>query len=169
MGTVQILKLSPFHEQLALAIIHNPGIRNYELAVMFGRTEAWLSTVRNSDCFRARLQELFDAAEDVVISDVPTKLRVMADMALDRVTENLEKNVSSPSYALGALKEALTALGYTQRVPAGAIPLAGTVAQQNNFFVADKNQLAAARKMLQEKHNAGQQLLPEAVVVPAGG
>lgn len=171
MAKAQIIKLSPLHETLALAMVANPGISNGELARRYGRSEVWISIVRNSDCFRLRINELFEAAEDEVIADIPTKLRVVADMALDRVTENLVSERASPSYALGALKEALNALGYNQRVPQGAVPLAGTVAQQNNFFVASKEQLAAARERLTLAHEAPseRQLLPAAELVSAGG
>lgn len=171
MAKVQLLKLSPLHEQIAFCIMQNPGVQNAQLAARFGRSEVWISIVRNSDCFQARMRELLDEAEESVIADVPTKLRVVADMALDRVAENLTSGTASPSYALGALREALDALGYKQRVPAGAVPLAGSVAQQNNFFVASREQLEMARKRLQASHeeNRDSQLLPAPALVPAGG
>lgn len=167
----QIIKLSPLHEQIALSLIQNPGITNSELSRQFGRSEVWISIVRNSDCFRLRMNELFESAEDVVIADIPTKLRVVADMALDRVAENLVAERASPSFALNTLREALDALGYKQRTPAGAIPAAGTIAQQNNFFVASREQLETARSRLQLAHEAPseRQLLPVAELVPTGG
>jgi hypothetical protein len=170
MAKVQILKLSPLHEQLALCIMQSPGVQNADLARRFGRSEVWISIVRNSDCFRARMRELIESAEDVVIADMPTKLRVVADMALDRVAENLVAERATPSYALGALREALDALGYKQRTPAGAVPLTGMVMQQNNIFVASKDQLATARARLQSAHEGEPNaLLPAAELVPAGG
>jgi len=171
MAKVQILRLSPNHELIALAIINNPGITSGELARRFGRSETWISIVRNSDCFRLRMAELLDAAEDTVIADIPTKLRVVADMALDRVAENLVQEKASPSFALNSLREALDALGYKQRTPAGAIPAVGTIAQQNNFFVASREQLETARQRLQLAHEvpSERQLLPATDLVPAGG
>jgi len=47
----------------------------------------------------------------------------------------------------------------------------GTIAQQNNFFVASREQLETARQRLQLAHEvpSERQLLPATDLVPAGG
>lgn len=169
MAKAQIIKLRPLHEQIALSIMENPGITNRELSQQFGRTETWISIVRNSDCFVAKMRGLQDEADDLVVADIPTKLRVVADMALDRVSENLVQERCTPSYALGALKEALGALGYK---PGGGVGTTAPVGTQNNyFFTASPKELATARERLTLNHEApsDKQLLPEAVMVSTGG
>lgn len=169
MAKAQIIKLRPLHEQIALSIVANPGITNRELAMKFGRTEVWISIVRNSDCFLAKIDELHEAAEDAVIADIPTKLRAVADLALDRVQENLQHGGCTPSYALNALKEALGAIGYTPGKHNGAVAAVGT--QNNYFFTASQKELSVARARLIENHKEADEpkLLSEAQLVPASG
>ena len=89
--SAQIQKVSNWHEALSDYMIALPEARAHEAAAFFGVTEAWLSTVKNSDAFRqfhsARRKEHFDR----ISTNVGDKLQNLAEISLDELTERVEE------------------------------------------------------------------------------
>lgn len=147
MATVQLMKLSPKHEAILNWLLENPEKSRRECAGTFGVTETWLSIVINSNCFQARLHERQESIFNVVASDIPTKLRGVAALAIERVGELLP--VAPADFALDAMDKALKNLGYSgtkDRLPVP--PNGGVHVGGNAIFVASRQELEDARGLM---------------------
>lgn len=117
-----IQKVAPRHEQIINWFIANPHRRNADCAAFFGVTQTWLSTIKRSDAYKARMeQRLTEMAADVREAfieqmDLGTlgKLQVAADIALDRLTEKLEI-ADDPEFLLEATDKLCHRLGYAPK------------------------------------------------------
>jgi hypothetical protein len=147
MAQVQLQKLSPKHEAIMNWILENPEKPRRECAAFFGVTETWLSIIINSHCFQARLHERQEVIFSVVASDIPTKLRGVASLALDRVGEALP--VSNAEFALDVMDKTLKNLGFTPSHKPGQPPAPGGMHfERANVFVASSEQLEDARALM---------------------
>lgn len=63
----QIKRLRYSHEDCIDRIIANPGIREDELAIIYGVTKSWMTIVINSDAFKVKLAERRDELIDPVL------------------------------------------------------------------------------------------------------
>ena len=85
------IKVSNWMQALSDYMIANPESRAYEAARFFQVTEAWLSTVKNSDAFRQfhdkRRKEHFGQ----ISTDVGEKLQALAEISLDEITVRVEE------------------------------------------------------------------------------
>lgn len=149
MSQTQVAKLSPTHRELARWIMENPGPRLVtRCAEYFGYTVPWVSTIMNSDAFKAQLGEMNAHADVAVVNDIPAKLRGVACMALDGLAEQLANAVADGTilqrtFLHESADMALHRLGYApqKQVVAGSASLT-----QNNTFVAvSSDALASAR------------------------
>lgn len=161
--SVQLQKLSPKHEAIMNWILENPERSRRECAAHFNVTETWLSIVVNSNCFQARLAEKQEVIFSVVASDIPTKLRGAAAIAIERVTELLPG--APGDYALDAMDKTLRHLGFgaPKSGPVAAGPQ-GTVNVQQNFYSASPKELAEARDMMQR---VGAGAVPQGALIDA--
>ncbi len=106
-----INKLSYKHERIIDAMLVHPDLTQGELACMLGYTEAWFSTVTNSDMFRAeygkRRAAMNERMADVAIQRVFT----LQEKSAERLLEYLDEEDSSPQIALDVQKLALQTAG----------------------------------------------------------
>jgi hypothetical protein len=145
----QLVRLSHTHEMLMNWLVLNPEKSLRECADHFGYTQSWLSSVIHSDLFQASLKEKQLAVQARVASSIPEKLRRSADIALDKLATKLEE-AEDADFILDATDKILHRMGYapvSARNPAGS-PQAGSVNQQNNFFL-QASDLHEARELMQ--------------------
>lgn len=136
-----ISRLSHTHEQILNWLLVNPERSQRECADHFGYTQAWLSRLIHSDLFQAKLRERQEAVFLHVAQDIPAKLRGLADIAIERVTE-LVSNTEDPGVLVDVFDKTLNRLGYA---PASARnPLPANVIQ-NNVVLVSPDDLASAR------------------------
>jgi len=85
--------LSYSHEALADAILANPLISQGDLAITFGYTEAWISTIIRSDAFQALLSERRSKLSDPLVRQaLELRFQNMASRALSVLEHKLQKD-----------------------------------------------------------------------------
>ena len=142
-----IAKVSHLHEALLNHLIVNPRASGTELALAFNRTPAWISTIINSQIFRAKLAERQDTVFIEAVIDVRGKLEGVANAAVEKLGVCLQ-NSQDPKYVLDVADKALHRLGYApSRTPPA--PASTTVNQQVNLYgQVDASTIANARAMI---------------------
>lgn len=127
MAQTQVAKLSEFHEEFARWTLENPEKSLRDASQRFGYSVSWLSIVRNSDAFKAHLATLSGAADAMVVADVPTRLRALADQSLALLGDHLGTVVMEGASAVAhrefvrdTAEMALKGLGYGR--PTGPAP-----------------------------------------------
>jgi hypothetical protein len=103
-------------------MLENPEKPLRECAQFFGYTQSWLSTLIHSSAFRAHMAGLQGDANNVTLSDVPARLRGIADTALDKLGESLDFVITEGvgarmdrDFVRDTAEMALKALGYGSR------------------------------------------------------
>ena len=86
----QIAKVGHWHDRLIDALIAEPEIRLGELAKRFGVTQAWLSTVKNSDAFVDAYRRRSSEHSGALLGSVREKTLGAAEMAVDAISKRLE-------------------------------------------------------------------------------
>lgn len=123
-----VARVNYTHDAMIDLIIANPAISQNELAKHFGYSVPWLSRIRNSDAFLARLAERKkDIVDPGVIASVEEKLRAIVDKSAEIILDKLEKTQSA-DLALKALDLGGKLAGYGARQSGPVV--------QNNFVVA---------------------------------
>ena len=157
MAKEAIAKLNSFHEEFARWVCANPEKTLREAKEEFGYSVPWLSRIANSEAFRARLQELNSAADAMVIADIPTRLRGIAEQGLEKIEEALESTITKGpgsridrDYVSDTTEMALKALGYIgtkgpQQGPSG--PEVSITADQVVIMQARERILNKSRSM----------------------
>lgn len=141
----QVKSLSHTHEMVMNWLLQNPEKSNRECADFFNYTEAWLSSLIHSDAFQAKFRELKDEVFIAVLQDVPTKLSAAADLAIDKITEDLSKSTDK-EYNLDAFDKIMHRAGYAPMSKAQTVnPV------QNNFFAVSPGVLAQVREGMNPK------------------
>lgn len=148
-------KMAPRHEQIINWFIANPHRSNGDCAAFFGVTQAWLSTIKRSDAYKARMaQRLDEMAEDMreayiaqMNMDTLGRLNVAAEIALEKLTEKLEI-AEDPEFLLDATDKLCHRLGFA---PKSTPVTAGSLSVTNNTvnIAISSDDLAAARQLLQ--------------------
>ncbi len=127
-GNTHIKRTNWWHEQVIDWELLNPSATMGDCARHFGKTEGWLSTVRNSDAFREFRARRIAEHQSMVSETVIEKVEGLAALTLDTLHERIERERESIS--LGFVREtaetALKALGY-----GGTSAVAPTVVQVN--------------------------------------
>lgn len=146
--------IKPVHEAFADYMLINPGCRLREMAGHFGYTVAWISTVLNTDMFRAYMAERRSEINAAVAEDLPSKLRAAAHLATERIMEVLEKTEDADTI-VDCFDKVLHRYGYAPNAKGGAQQPAGQtlVGVQNNVFYLTKEELGNARGKLIEAHS----------------
>lgn len=138
----QVKDLSHTHEQVINWLILNPHLKLRECADHFGYTQSWLSTLIHSDAFQAQLKSRQEQVFAQVAGSIPEKLAAAADVAIEKLSEKVEKS-EDPEFILDAFDKILHRAGYA---PASAKnPGGNTVNNTLNVFQVDKATLASAR------------------------
>ena len=146
-----VARVSYTHDAMIDLLIANPAISQNAIAQHFGYSVAWVSRIRNSDAFLARLAERkADIVDPTIIATVEEKFRAVAAKSLDIVLEKLEL---APSFsdALDAATLASKALGFGARER--------NLAVQQNFVVAMPGTAPNATTWAQ-RHGGSVQLPP---------
>lgn len=144
----ELVKLSTTHEQLMNWLVLNPEKSLRECADHFGYTQSWLSQIIHSDLFQHALKEKQERIAMRVAESIPAKLARAADIAVEKLTDHLEKT-EDPEFILSATDKILHRMGYapqSSRNPSA--PAVGSLNQQNNFFL-QAGDLADARALMQ--------------------
>jgi hypothetical protein len=96
-------------------ILINPAISNEELALMFGYSPSWISTVVVSDIFQAKLAA---RREEIIDPEIRSSVRTQFKGLLERSMEILRKKMDMPAdkvpdqLAVQVAKMASTSLGF---------------------------------------------------------
>ena len=161
--------VSPTHELMMDWIIQNPGGTLREMGAYFDYSVSWLSTVMNSDAFKAYAAERLKDVHTVVTQDVPTRMRGLAHLAIDKMEEMLEKT-ADPDLIKDSFDKVMNRYGYAPGSARGAPSPLGSV-QQNNLFFLSPQQFVKAQETLIRAHSNPPALphseLPEASPQPA--
>lgn len=105
------LKINYSHEAMIDLILAEPSVTNKELAEIFNYTEAWISHVRKSDSFQARVAERKAVTIDPRIrQNLEDRLAHVATSSIAKIQEKLEAPDASAAFALDALGVAVTGL-----------------------------------------------------------
>ena len=81
------------HDALADAILANPLLKQDDLAVMFGYTPSWISTIVRSDAFQALLERKRSQLSDPIIRQaIELRFQNMAARALQIIEQKLQKD-----------------------------------------------------------------------------
>jgi hypothetical protein len=166
-----IQKVAPKHEQIINWFIANPHRRNADCAAFFGVTQTWLSTIKRSDAYKARMeQRLTEMAADVREAfieqmDLNTlgKLGVAADIALDRLTEKLE-TADDPEFLLDATDKLCHRLGFAPKSTPIAVGPTNVTNNTMNISIS-AGDLAAARELMSGARELTREL-PGALELP---
>lgn len=142
-GNTHIKRTNWWHEQLVDWELMNPSANMGDCARHFGKTEGWLSTVRNSDAFREFRARRIAEHQNMVSETVIDKVEGLAALTLDTLHDRIE--MEKDSIPLGFVREtaetALKALGYGGKSAAPA----QTVVQVN---VVSAESLERARGLM---------------------
>lgn len=157
MSESQILKrgMQPTHELMAEWILQNPGGTLREMGAYFGYSVPWLSQVVNSDMFKAHMAERLKDVKAYVNLSIPEKMGHLADLAIERVTEVLNKT-EDPEIIKDTFDKVMHRYGYAPNArnavqPDGPKPQAGQV---NNVFFLDRKDFAAVQEKMIRSHDA---------------
>lgn len=110
-----IQRVSYTHDAMIDLILLKPEVTQREIAAHFNLSEVWISRVRNSDAFLARLaQRKSDLIDPMIVVSFEEKMRSLADISADIVAEKLEAT-RDVGLAFKALEMSTRALGYGAR------------------------------------------------------
>lgn len=145
--------LQPTHELMAEWILQNPGGTLREMGAYFGYSPSWLSQVINTDMFKAHMAERLGDVKAYVSMDVPEKMRLLADQAIERVQEVLEKTEDA-ELIVSTFDKVMHRYGYAPNArnavqPQG--PSAGP-GQVNNVFFLSQEQFQRVQTRLIQSH-----------------
>jgi len=135
--------MSPTHDAILEAILANPGINLGEIAAHFHVTPSWMSCIVHSDCFQVRLAEARNELYGDLRLTVKDRVTALAHRSLARLAEKIEVE-NDMSRITDVAEMTLKSMGFqgqTNGRPTGSIT-------QNNFFTADKEALAVARRSM---------------------
>lgn len=107
-----ISHLWPHHRSMARAVVE--GVRNKELAVMYGMTEGQISRIVNSPMFKLEVERLESYAEEVSI-DTKKEIARMSIRALEILDEQMHKKEVSEQIRQNAAFDILNRAGYSKK------------------------------------------------------
>lgn len=163
--SIEVKKISWWHEQLVDWMLLNPDKRLKDAAVVFGVTEQYIYMLKNSDTFkeywarrRATREGKLDDGAPQLLGSLQEKLSTLAEMSLDQMLEQIELN--SPANRAGhsniahdelrdTAEMALKRLGYGAPAVANGPAQPGT--PQVNVTI-NANLIAEAREKMKQLH-----------------
>lgn len=150
-NVVQLKTLRPKHHSIMDFLLANPKLPYSAVAAEFNVTQAWLSTVINSDVFQAQLRARRSLMDDHVNRDIVSRLHNIAKKGLSTMEDILDDEEASAATKLDVAKTSLTALGYLGTK--GGSPVTVNVQQntQNNNLTVRSSILQEARNRLQQQ------------------
>ena len=88
-------ELTNSHEALARFMVMHPRATLRELSAEFGYSMNYISLLRSTDAFKAKLRELNDAADGMVVADIPRQMRALTEVSLEKLAEAVEDAMTS--------------------------------------------------------------------------
>ena len=152
--SAQVKKVSNWMQALSDFMVAHPQARAYEAAEFFGVTEAWLSTVKNSDAFQYFHSERRNIHFDRISNTVGEKLQTLAEISLDEMTERLEEQRDElPISVLQDVgKMAIGALGFGSKTNGNGMAVQvnvnGNGVNANNILINNQSALERSREKL---------------------
>lgn len=110
-NVVQIKKLSHRHLAIMDWLLANPREKLSECAAHFGVSQAWLSTVINSDLFKARMADRRGAIEDLQHQQITSQLLDIAQDGLKAMHDVVRDDEVDPKTKHDISRTALEAIG----------------------------------------------------------
>ena len=138
-----IARMSHKHEQIVNWLLQNPEKSLRECADTFNYSQGWLSQLIHSDIFQAQLKGRQEAVFVQVAQDIPTKLKGLADIAIEKVTRIISET-EEPAIVIDVFDKTLNRLGYAPQKNSASAP----AATQVNMLMVSKDALAEARLMI---------------------
>jgi hypothetical protein len=139
------------HSMIMNWLVLNPHRSQKECADHFGVTQAWLSTVINSDVFQAEFQQKLQNIHVRCAEGIPEKLRVVADIALDKLADKISMS-EDPEFILDAADKALHRMGYAPASARNGYGAGqGVQVNQQNVFMLSKEDLEQARGVMRNQ------------------
>ena len=138
-----IQEMAPVHEAMMNWVLENPEKGLREMSAYFGYTMPWLSRVINSDIFQHALRQRQDAIFTRIADDIPTKLRGLADVAIEKLGAKLEAS-EDPRFIRESFDSVMEHMG----IKPGSVP---AISQQNNVFVLPAADLQRLRSTITEQ------------------
>jgi hypothetical protein len=155
---VQVSKLSHHHLALMDYMLANPTLPQWAVAQHFKRTQAWISTVINSDLFQAHMHERRRLIEDGQRESMNAKLFAMSSRGLDKMMSALDDDETSVAEKRAITRMGLDAQGYMANGK-GQSPTVNinnsVTAQALSASDENKDRIQAARdRILNQSRNA---------------
>jgi hypothetical protein len=119
-------KIRYSHDAMIDLIIAQPGISQNALAVKFGYTPAWVSTIMSSDAFKARLANRREEVVDPALTlSLEERFRGLTERSLAVLAEKLSKPSDQvpDGLALKAVELGAKALGVGGDAPPPQVPV----------------------------------------------
>lgn len=139
----EIAKVVYSHDAIIDWLITNPDKDYGDCAIKFGYTRAWLSTIVNSDAFKAEYTRRRNELNSRLADGIMTKAAENALKALDRIGDILDDEETDPRLIVDAGDKLLHRLGYA---PSRGVSVN---LQQNNFnSPVQRDTLALAREAM---------------------
>lgn len=153
-NAAQLRRLGHRHLAIMDFMLANPVVQMSAVAIHFKVSQCWLSTVRNSDLFIARLNERRRFMEEDQAFRIGTKMAILAEKGIDTMTEIMDDEEQTATIKLDATKTALEALGFLGKNSISAQPQAPAIQVNINsdvFLQAREKAIAGhkARPMLE--------------------
>lgn len=137
-----VTELKHWHKSIVDYFIANPRAKQRDVAKAFEVTEAWLSTLMNTDAFKRYAAERMDAHREKIGDQVAVLASEVATKALGGLSDRLDRpETVSAGEMTGAAKMALGALG----IGAGANGAIGGMSVNMTFLGVSSDVLANAR------------------------
>lgn len=151
--------MTPTHELMVDWILENPGGTLRQMGDYFGYSVSWLSTMMHSDAFKAYTAERLKEVHAAVTQDIPTRMRALAEVAIDRMHEVLDKT-NDPDTITDSFDKVMHRYGYAPGAQKQN-PLSPSF-QTNNVFFLSPEQFQQHRETLINAHsNVPQRALPQ--------
>ena len=113
----ELKKLNNVHDVLLEYLVCNPQMSQREIAKELGYTEAWLSTIINSDLFQAQYRELCEERRQPALHSIRDKMTRAAAAALDKIQERLDGGLVSDQFLINLSPALLDRIGYNPKNP----------------------------------------------------
>lgn len=148
--SVQLQSIRHWHEQIVDWMLQNPHKTQGEMADFFSKTQAWISSVINSDLFREYKALRFTQHQDNISHSVIERVSGLAGLSIEVLEERIkEERADIPlGIVLDSASLMLKSLGYGPTQAAATAPTTINL----NVNGASAEVLAEARDDLRRTH-----------------
>lgn len=118
-----VAKLSYTHDAMIDLIIAQPAISNNQLAAHFGYTAPWVSMIKSSDAFKARLAERRgEIVDPTLTATLQDRFKAVTERSLEVIAEKLAQPAAliPDALALRAAELGAKSMGLGQQAPTPA-------------------------------------------------